>query len=675
MKQIACVFVLLAAVLPASAQTLTCTPSALSPGVHREGISEQIGDIQLACSAGSASGSLKLSLNVTLSVNVTNRVNLIAVSGVSVSQDNPYGTPTPLASSTTILSQNTIQIGGLSLTVSPQSQVNLRISGIRASATQAASAGATSITATVAAGTGLTFTSTQPLTVAKISPGVLAYISGTAVRFTEYYASAFLSRAESLNTGADTGTRFLIQLSGFPAGASVSVPNAIAGSSATVPTVSGQFGLPADPGQYTAGVAGGTLLLSLVSGADSNGAGGAPLFTPPAAGTVSLSGSTPVTLTNGAGYAVYEVLDENSNIRESAQFAVAVTSSSAGQGKVALSQAPLSSVLQADALAPVPRFIPFTPDLDCDYFQGCAAGQYPRLQVNPLSVSLTAQAGTDPVFQTLQIQNVGSGTMTWTPSISYSNGIGWLIFDQTSNRLSAVPHSLGAGVYQAALTIDAGPMAGSKTIPVTFTVTSGPPDYQAPVVAAVVNAATNQLGPIQAGSIATLWGDRLTPTPAVKFDELPASVLYAGTQQVNVLVPAALSGRTSSLVTVTNSNGVSTAFPVQLAALAPAIFGTLNQDYGLNAPGRPAPLGSYIQIFLTGASAPAGAVTTVKIFDHDNLQPAYAGQAPGIPGLQQVNVQVPVDLIVTQTQLIVCVAPDSSSPRVCSAPAPLTLSH
>ena len=84
--------------------------------------------------------------------------------------------------------------------------------------------------------------------------------------------------------------------------------------------------------------------------------------------------------------------------------------------------------------------------------------------------------------------------------------------------MSAVPHSLQPGVYQAALTIDAGPMAGSKTVAVTFTVTSGPPNYQAPLVAAVVNAATNQLGPIQAGSIATVWGDRLSPTPTVKFD-------------------------------------------------------------------------------------------------------------------------------------------------------------
>jgi len=137
--------------------------------------------------------------------------------------------------------------------------------------------------------------SSPQLTVGFTSPGLLATISDTGVRFTEFYASSFQGRSKAVQEGADTGTSLIVQFSGFANGLAIAVPNAIAGSSATTPTASGNFGIAANPGQYTPGTPGGSLLLSLVNGADSNGAGGAPLFAPTGTATITLSESTPVT--------------------------------------------------------------------------------------------------------------------------------------------------------------------------------------------------------------------------------------------------------------------------------------------------------------------------------------------------------------------------------------------
>ena len=60
------------------------------------------------------------------------------------------------------------------------------------------------------------------------------------------------------------------------------------------------------------------------------------------------------------------------------------------------------------------------------------------------------------------------------------------------------------------------------------------------------------------------------------------------------------------------------------------------------------------QKFATGI--PAGATVTAQIGDRTGLVPQYAGPAPGIPGVQQVNVAVPGDLAPGATQLMLCAA-------------------
>jgi hypothetical protein len=104
----------------------------------------------------------------------------------------------------------------------------------------------------------------------------------------------------------------------------------------------------ASGGQYAPSAAG-SLLVIRVTGADENGAGGTLAFPIPGAGTTAFTSASEVTLVGGAGNVVFEVVDSNSSIRESAQFPtfVGVLPSSGGGTVVAdakVSFAPLSSV-------------------------------------------------------------------------------------------------------------------------------------------------------------------------------------------------------------------------------------------------------------------------------------------------------------------------------------------
>ena len=74
----------------------------------------------------------------------------------------------------------------------------------------------------------------------------------------------------------------------------------------------------------------------------------------------------------------------------------------------------------------------------------------------------------------------------------------------------------------------------------------------------------------------------------------------------------------------------------------------------MNAAENGATAGSILQIFLTGI--PPAATVAVQIADRKDLVPVYAGPAPTVPGVQQVNVAVPNDLAASTTQIIICAA-------------------
>src|SRR5205085_8058424 len=115
-----------------------------------------------------------------------------------------------------------------------------------------------------------------------------------SARVTEGFAGAFLTKDKF----SDTGTRIMVRYSNFPSGARLFVPDFVAGSSAVTQTAGGDLGLAASGGQYAPNAAG-SLLLIRVTGADSNGAGGALAFPVPVMGTTSFNSASEVPLANG----------------------------------------------------------------------------------------------------------------------------------------------------------------------------------------------------------------------------------------------------------------------------------------------------------------------------------------------------------------------------------------
>ncbi len=121
-------------------------------------------------------------------------------------------------------------------------------------------------------------------------------------------------------------------------------------------------------------------------------------------------------------------------------------------------------------------------------------------------------------------------------------------------------------------------------------------------------------------------------------------------------------------------DGVSSApKTVNLAPFAPAIFsgGVLNQDWTVNGMNNPAAPGSIVQIYATGLSG--NGPITARIADQAIPTPYYAGPAPGFPGVQQIDLQLPPGLGGVTADVYVCGTAAGSATPACSVGAPLTV--
>jgi uncharacterized protein (TIGR03437 family) len=701
-----------------SASPLTCNPEATPAIVHGEGITERTGDIVFTCSGGTPNAVMTVDLSIFLNVDITNRLATAssnALLGIIFTADNGTG-PQTIAATPILTGQTSLAFNGATFTLSPTGSVTLRLTDVRGAANQLNFAANSTLQVLIGTGdnASMALTASQ-LTVGIPEHGLYAGFSGkiicsqqgsplasnpasfasfltsrtafTSTRLTEGFADSFAPLSDSSNLNADTGTRIIVQYSGFPQGAQLFVPTVVAGSDATQPTAGGDLGVPASGGKYTPG-GNGSLLLSLVEYTNADGAGGTPLYTPgaPASGTVSFDSMSAVTLTNGAGIAVYQVMDANPSIQESAQFptflALAGFSGNAIQTVENVSLAPISTVQTATAADPIPRFQQVAIPEDCTILGDCNAGFFPRLSVLQTPLSYTSPAGGVTEVQYLGVVNASGGIMQWTASLTYTNGSGWLDIspmlgqNSANMRIDAIPGTLAPGTYNAILTIDAGPLAGSATVPIAMVITAAtPPAIQSPSVTTAVNAATFAAGAIAPGSIATLSGTQFSgATVTVAFNGLDAQVLFVNATQINVIVPAGLAGKTSAQVVVTVDGTASAPLTAHLAPFAPGIFanGVLNQDYSLNSSKQPAALGSIIQIYATGLSGTG--VITAKIGTEAVAQPYYAGPAPGFPGVQQIDLILPANLTGSTVNVSVCGGP-SAAKVVCSPPESVAISH
>jgi len=502
---------------------------------------------------------------------------------------------------------------------------------------------------------------------------------------TEGFSSAF----EPRQPGTTNGVRFLVKYSGFPSGAHLYVPDAVAGSDALSPTAGGDLGVPQSVGQYVPGS--GTLVLVRVNGADATGAGGFAVSAPQGSGPQTLNSVSEVPLTSGSGFVVYEVADANPGIQESAQFPTFVTLASVtapATAMEAVSLAPVSQVATASAAAPIPRFVAGTAPSDCNALGDCNASYFPKLMADATPIQISAIANGGAMTSNtgyITVRNAGGGLLAWSVAISYQSGSGWLFVDNSAGvgnasvRVWSDTKTLGPGTYHAIITINGGG-AGSQTVPLTLTVAPAPPvtpppppppTTPLPTVTQVVNAASFQPTPLVAGSLGTVMGSHLSgKTVSAALDGSVATILYASDSQLNLQVPAALAAKTSANLVITVDGIDSAPKMVTLAPAWPAIFahGVLNQDSSQNGESA-AGAGDILQVFLTGI--PKTAVVSGQIGDQKNLAPLYSGDAPAVPGVQQVNVAVPPGAA-PGSSLVICATPPGGQVS-CSAPYALAL--
>lgn len=691
-----------------SAQTpLLCSTSATNQDVRAEGLTEAVGSILLNCSGGTPGQVVSTNLTATFPTAVTNRINSAGNPDTQLTVDNGSG-PVTAGSPAILLSPNTLAFNGVTATVPASRALVFRLTNVRlainllpsgspvTASFSSTSLSVTNSTAVVAtprpallsngSNAGITC-SGSPLPATLDLPSLFA--AGTrfsSLRVTEGFGNAFVPK----DVLSDSGTRIVVNYSNFPAGARIFLPDYVAGNSATQPTAAGDLGGAGTPtGGVYSPTAGGTLLLARVIGHDANGAGGAPLATKAAfTGPTALKTVTEVALTAGAGVAVYEVIDSNDSTQEIAQFPTFIglsTTNGATIANAALTHGPVSTVATGTTNDPVPRFRRTVPASDCQFVGDCNAAYFPLLSVfGPAAINFRSPLNGLQDTEFFYINNQNPGTLlTFSASITYQSGSGFAFIPPSevqgngnaTIRVILSAAGLTPGVYQAQLIISAG-SAGSRTIPITVTVES--PAAPAISVTSVTNSATLTTGPLVAGSLGTIKGVNLGGTNVtVTLDGITAPVLFKNATQINFQVPPALAAKTTAQLVVT-TDGFSTApQAVSLAAAAPGIFGILNQNGTVNASGNPAANGSILQIFATGLATGAFQVEAiVSPTAGGPMTPSfpaailYAGDAPGLIGVQQVNVAL-TNPTAVNPQISICST--NLILRACSPPFAITV--
>ncbi len=694
-----------------------CSVTSVPAPVRTEGLTERLGDILISCSGSLPGAVLTGNLTVAFPVNVTNRVgsNNVTTDAVIAADVGSGFVTLPVSAQ---VNGTSIVFSGIQLTAPASGAFALRVSGIRVAVAVMGSAPKPIQAQLIFSGSPLPMNQTQiivgiaqpALFTTTFNRGVIncvgspvpstvtlqnLFSAGTfffSDRVTEGFSTAFLPRA----AGEDNGTRVLLQFSKFPTGTRIFVPDYIAGSTAAVQTAGGDMGVPQSGGAYVPGSS--SLLLARVTGSDAAGAGGTVTL-PTGVGPIAFNGASEVSLSStGSGSVAFEVVDANPNARESAQIPVFIgmpAGTPPATAQASISLGPLSGIQAASPTAPIVRFMDVPAGEDCGIVSDCSAGYYPKLGVDSNPIRFTAIAGgiSADLPGYIRILNDGGGVMPWTATVQYTNGSGWVFLSSSSgvNTASvlvvASAKGLTPGTYRANVTIDAGPRAGSGSVPVTLVVsptpappstppgsgtTTPPPPVSTVAITRVVNAATFDPTPLVAGSLGTAMGTNLAgKAVSVSLDGFVADVLYTSATQINFVVPGGLRGKSSASMVVAVDGASSSPQMVILAPAWPSIFkgGVLNENNSGNGADAPAEAGSVLQIYATGI--PESATVFVEIGDRKDLVPMYAGSAPTVPGVQQVNVAVPEGLA-GSPPLSVCAAIGGAQP-VCSPGYPVVV--
>ena len=300
--------------------------------------------------------------------------------------------------------------------------------------------------------------------------------------------------------------------------------------------------------------------------------------------------------------------------------------------------------------------------------------------------------------QTLAVTNAGSGALVVSgATAATASGGSWLSAESSGTAISvaADPSGLNVGVYQGSITVGTNAANGTLTIPVQLEV-----QPQSPPLATyrgTVNAATFLPNdPIAQGEIMALFGEQLAydgPQSAVSIplatqlgntrvlvNGQAVPLFYSSYRQINFQMPFETPVG-QALVQVERNGQTGNTVSVQVAGLGARIlpFGQYGviQDYSQGnmlpmpitpgVPSRPAQLGDVLVIYAFGLGATSPAVATgagapsveplarittpvtvhfgprTMFYDGIPATPNYAGMAPTLVGVYQVNVTIPAN--------------------------------
>jgi uncharacterized protein (TIGR03437 family) len=396
--------------------------------------------------------------------------------------------------------------------------------------------------------------------------------------------------------------------------------------------------------------------------------GGAWLSVNPSSGTLPASGSTQLTvqvnsagLTAGVRYGVVRLAFPDGTVRTLSVVSV-------------LSPAPGGSA-EARAAEPV---------------AGCTPKSL-AVVVQSLEAGFSVVASQPVPVQAKIVDNCNNPIQSGLVSMSFANKDPSLTMVPGNGVWSATwtPRNPGTSVY---LLVTAGSLSGVSTIygeaQVTGTVKSAPSTSAAAPNLIANSASYLSPGQISPGSWVSIFGDRMAdatglgntvPFPNVLngtqalLGEIPLPVLYVSATQVNALIPYSLSANANHQLRIQRNGTSSDLLDVTVADVLPAIYTTNQSGSGqgaiqiantgfLAAPGpgsRPVQRGEFLQIYASGlgpventpadgAAAPASEplarmklTATITIGGAPVTNVVYAGLAPGLVGLYQINVQVP----------------------------------
>ncbi|MEO8026487.1 MAG: cellulase family glycosylhydrolase [Bryobacteraceae bacterium] len=270
----------------------------------------------------------------------------------------------------------------------------------------------------------------------------------------------------------------------------------------------------------------------------------------------------------------------------------------------------------------------------------------------------------------LAIKNI-----SWT-AVSFAPGS--LISDYDSYAATTLDHPWTCGQI-------GDPQPGIGGIILLF-LTGDPAGFGSIAPEFVASAAGGPPGPVAPGEVVTFYGQLVGPlqdTPGVidetgqlmtvagetrvLFDGVPAPVFATGYYQLTVQVPFEVAGKQATTVQAFYKDVPSNKISLTVAEAAPTLFTVngptdilaVNQDGSGNSASSPAAVGSLVTLYATGygqttpggvtgrlASDPLGrpnVAVSLKISSFD-APILYAGEAPGLVGVMQINARIPAGL-------------------------------